>query len=89
MNFCCIVDANGNIKIADLGLARFTTLNNHDTLFRARGSLAYMAPEVWEGATKESDGFTTKSDIYSCSIVLWVMYHFSCFKILNASLHRK
>ncbi|PRP74807.1 hypothetical protein PROFUN_06668 [Planoprotostelium fungivorum] len=69
-----LVDANSVLKIADLGLSRFTTFDNQDTLFRARGSLAYMAPEVWTSSTSRSGlGFTPKSDVYSYSIVLWEM----------------
>ena len=36
-----LVDQNDYLKIADLGLSRFTTFDNKDTLFRARGSLEY------------------------------------------------
>eukprot|EP01117_Protostelium_nocturnum_P007334 TRINITY_DN2624_c0_g1_i1.p1 TRINITY_DN2624_c0_g1~~TRINITY_DN2624_c0_g1_i1.p1 ORF type:complete len:1555 (-),score=571.21 TRINITY_DN2624_c0_g1_i1:63-4487(-) len=69
-----LVDANSILKIADLGLSRFTTFDNQDTLFRARGSLAYMAPEVWtSSSSKVGLGFTTKSDVYSYAIVLWEM----------------
>jgi serine/threonine protein kinase len=37
-----LVDDRNSIKLSDLGLARFTTFDNQDTLFRAKGSLAYM-----------------------------------------------
>lgn len=37
-----LLDDRGCVKIADLGLARFTTFDNNETLFKARGSLAYM-----------------------------------------------
>jgi len=70
------VDDRNIVKICDLGLARFTTYENQDTLFKARGSLAYMAPEVWSATTDgKSLGFTTKSDVYSFSIVLYEMVH--------------
>eukprot|EP01119_Soliformovum_irregulare_P020351 TRINITY_DN6570_c0_g1_i2.p1 TRINITY_DN6570_c0_g1~~TRINITY_DN6570_c0_g1_i2.p1 ORF type:complete len:1355 (+),score=350.46 TRINITY_DN6570_c0_g1_i2:292-4065(+) len=72
-----LVDQKCNVKIADLGLARFTTFDNQDTLFKAKGSFAYMAPEVWNDSKTSSGsraklGFTPKSDVYSFSVVLWV-----------------
>ena len=70
------MDDRNTIKLSDLGLARFTTFDNQDTLFRAKGSLAYMAPEVWssnaDSPTDKGVGFTTKSDVYSFAIVLYV-----------------
>jgi len=71
-----LVDHRNNVKIADLGLARFTTFDNRDTLFKARGSLAYMAPEVWHSSSSgQGLGFTPASDVYSFSIVLWEMVY--------------
>jgi hypothetical protein len=45
-------------------------LGKKKIFFFSSGSMAYMAPEVWENSEAQSgSGFTPKSDIYSMAIV--------------------
>eukprot|EP01117_Protostelium_nocturnum_P006194 TRINITY_DN2234_c0_g1_i2.p1 TRINITY_DN2234_c0_g1~~TRINITY_DN2234_c0_g1_i2.p1 ORF type:complete len:1771 (+),score=730.99 TRINITY_DN2234_c0_g1_i2:165-5477(+) len=75
-----------NIRICDLGLARFTTQGNKDiTLFKCKGTPLYIAPEVYhsgieiENMTQKDvgnftqTGYSTKSDVFSFAIILWEM----------------
>lgn len=78
-----LVDEDFHIKIADLGLATCQTWSrltkkesrrhSHmrpSTGARAAGTLCYMAPEHLESIHAHS---TEKSDVYSFSIVVWVI----------------
>uniref|UniRef100_A0A7S4K4W4 Protein kinase domain-containing protein n=1 Tax=Paramoeba aestuarina TaxID=180227 RepID=A0A7S4K4W4_9EUKA len=68
-------------KLGDFGLAK--QLTREDELFYScTGSPLYVAPEIWSQA-----GYTTKSDIYSCGVVLYEMltgnppFHYSRNKL--------
>lgn len=61
------LDADWNVKLADFGLSRHTSNSNNSTLSKLRGTLAYCAPEVFQG-----EKFSTSSDIYSLGIIFWV-----------------
>uniref|UniRef100_A0A6B2L4X1 Protein kinase domain-containing protein n=1 Tax=Arcella intermedia TaxID=1963864 RepID=A0A6B2L4X1_9EUKA len=64
-----LVTDNFEIRIADFGLSRFlrrTNSGNYATLTKLRGTYCYSAPELYKGTP-----YTTKSDVYSLSIVLW------------------
>jgi hypothetical protein len=37
---------------------------------------AYLAPELWGDSPEETQGFSTKSDIYAMAIVMWVSIFF-------------
>eukprot|EP01089_Gocevia_fonbrunei_P014277 TRINITY_DN3876_c0_g1_i1.p1 TRINITY_DN3876_c0_g1~~TRINITY_DN3876_c0_g1_i1.p1 ORF type:complete len:497 (+),score=74.25 TRINITY_DN3876_c0_g1_i1:52-1491(+) len=74
-----LVDKRLNIKVADFGLARFTTLNNASSLAKFRGTYAYAAPETFYG-TK----YSTKSDVYSFGIILWELV----MRNMHGSHHR-
>ncbi|XP_078270074.1 receptor-interacting serine/threonine-protein kinase 1 [Rhinoraja longicauda] len=77
-----LVDANYHIKIADLGVSIFKTwsrLTTEEQKRRGRmstkvqsnaGTLAYLAPEHLESLNAKA---TEKSDVYSFSIVVWVI----------------
>ncbi len=66
-----LVDAEGNIKVADFGIARATngstmaTLTDGDSVL---GSVHYFSPEQASGQTADE-----KSDLYSVGIVLYEM----------------
>eukprot|EP01124_Arcella_intermedia_P001149 TRINITY_DN10623_c0_g1_i2.p1 TRINITY_DN10623_c0_g1~~TRINITY_DN10623_c0_g1_i2.p1 ORF type:complete len:808 (+),score=191.62 TRINITY_DN10623_c0_g1_i2:303-2426(+) len=54
-------------KLADFGLSRFYSQDNQlTTLQKLRGTYCYTAPEIYFKQT-----YTTKSDIYSCGVILW------------------
>ncbi|KAL8105067.1 serine/threonine-protein kinase 52-like [Apium graveolens] len=63
-----LLDARGNLKIADFGLARFEALNPED-MTGETGTFVYMAPEVIDGKA-----YDRKCDVYSFAICLWEIY---------------
>eukprot|EP01102_Stenamoeba_stenopodia_P005238 TRINITY_DN1578_c0_g1_i1.p1 TRINITY_DN1578_c0_g1~~TRINITY_DN1578_c0_g1_i1.p1 ORF type:complete len:759 (+),score=197.44 TRINITY_DN1578_c0_g1_i1:262-2538(+) len=63
-----LVTSDWHIKLCDFGLSRFDVAENIQTMCKMRGTMAFCAPEVYEGKR-----FTPKSDMYSLGIVLWEM----------------
>jgi serine/threonine protein kinase len=61
-----LVTADNKCKVCDFGLSRFDTGSNVDTLLKCRGTLAYVAYEVYQ-----QQGFFPQSDVYSLAIVMW------------------
>ncbi len=61
----------GHVKLADFGVARSRHLPDHQTQLTSTGSavgtLAYIAPELLEGATPDDP----RSDVYSIGVVLY------------------
>lgn len=65
-----LVDANGNLKITDFGLATvFKQNGQRRKLQTSCGTAMYMAPEVLEGSGYEGD----QVDLWSAAVVLFVM----------------
>ena len=62
-----LLDRNGNVKIADFGMAALQPLDS--LLSTACGSLLYAAPELLKGYRYRGD----KIDIWSCGVILFVM----------------
>ncbi|MCC6782833.1 MAG: serine/threonine protein kinase, partial [Planctomycetes bacterium] len=65
-----LVDAQGNVKLADFGLAKVQKSEGEHTLTRASmvfGTPAYMAPEQWRGAAAVDH----RADIYSLGVMLY------------------
>lgn len=58
------VNTTGNFKLGDFGIAR--SMENVDTVMSRKGTLSYMAPEIFLG-----DKYSFPSDIYSLGIVLY------------------
>lgn len=61
------------VKIADFGVSVLRP--TAETILGAtspamRGSAPYVAPEMWQ-----SQGFTTRSDIYSLGVCMWELFH--------------
>eukprot|EP00937_MAST-01D_sp_MAST-1D-sp2_P007677 g7677.t1 len=89
-----LIDANGNLKLCDLGLARVQADQSQGkaSVTGGAGSPAYMAPEVMrapEGSRSKYDG--KAADVYSCSMVLVFMWSqaklyegMSSFQIISA-----
>jgi len=59
-----LVTADYKCKVCDFGLSRFAT--DVETLLKCRGTLAYIAPEVYN-----QKGFFPQSDVYSLAIMMW------------------
>lgn len=65
-----LVDANGNLKITDFGLATvFKQNGQRRKLQTSCGTAMYMAPEILEGKGYEGD----QVDLWSAAVVLFVM----------------
>ena len=65
-----LLDVNGNIRIADFGLAKMTGNVNNGTLTHTQqvmGTLNYMAPEQRERPTEVDH----RADIYSLGVVIY------------------
>jgi eukaryotic-like serine/threonine-protein kinase len=57
---------NGQVKLADFGIARSLTATNHTEIGTVLGTAAYLAPEQARG-----DPVTGAADIYSLGVVLY------------------
>jgi serine/threonine protein kinase len=64
-----LLDNDWTIKVCDFGASRLDTPTETVTLGKMRGTYAYCAPELYFGTR-----FTTKSDVYSISIILWELF---------------
>jgi len=71
-----LINADDQLKIADMGLARFDNPDAEKSMKRLCGTYSYLAPEVFGG-----ESFSIRSDIFSVGIVLWEV----AFKILNGN----
>jgi len=69
-----IIDAIGQPKILDFGIARFTDANMQATVQTSTGqiigTLAYMSPEQVEGRPDELD---TRCDVYALGVMLYTL----------------
>jgi serine/threonine protein kinase len=63
-----LLTRNRDLKLGDFGLSRFNSDSAAATLGKIRGTMAYTAPETYAGAP-----YTTRSDMYSCGMILWEM----------------
>ncbi|GAM23894.1 hypothetical protein SAMD00019534_070690, partial [Acytostelium subglobosum LB1] len=61
-----LISAEYNAKLCDFGLTRTMTMTNVSTLGMLRGTMAYTAPEIYDGML-----FNTKSDVYSLGVIMW------------------
>jgi serine/threonine protein kinase len=62
-----LLDANGNIKLSDFGLAKW--VGDTPLTSTACGSPSYAAPEIFTGRPYDPK----KSDLWSCGVVLYTM----------------
>ena len=63
-----ILLSNGNIKVTDFGIARFSRSDTRTLTEQAIGSVHYIAPEQAKGEATDE-----KADIYSLGVVLYEM----------------
>jgi len=61
-----LVNKDGDLKVGDLGLARFNNARSQDTMNRLCGTYSYLPPEIFFGQR-----FTEKADIFSMGVILW------------------
>ena len=69
-----LLDANGQIKICDFGVARIVGRNNDAAMTGQIGTPVYMAPELLLQANSQEHLSPTKIDVYSFGVVLWAMW---------------
>jgi len=60
-----LINKDWQVKICDMGLARFNTENNLQSMSKICGTYAYLAPEMFYGRP-----FTAKTDVFACGVVL-------------------
>eukprot|EP00798_Chlamydomonas_sp_ICE-L_P023937 gene23936-9504_t len=65
-----LLDADGNAKISDFGLARCKYKTYLETKQTDAGTVAYMAPEAFN---PDIGGLGLKCDVFSLGIILWEM----------------
>ncbi|XP_062512047.1 probable serine/threonine-protein kinase DDB_G0271682 isoform X2 [Corticium candelabrum] len=64
-----LVGNNYSCKIIDFGLAKLRDISTQTSTGNAKGTVAFIAPEVFDGTVKK--GKEMKLDVYSYAIVLW------------------
>jgi serine/threonine protein kinase len=60
-----LIDRNGEVKLTDFGIAKIVGFDSRTVTGQLRLSIAYAAPEVWEGHAEH------RSDLYALGIVLF------------------
>lgn len=66
----CLVDGNFQLKIIDFGLSKMLTQT--DTEQGLVGTMAFLAPEVWEGEGSP-DSYKQSLDIWSCGVIMYYL----------------
>lgn len=62
-----LVAWDGQVKLADFGVAKVTGSTHQSAAGLIRGTYGYMAPEQVTG----EGGITPRADVYACAIILW------------------
>ncbi|XP_019856980.1 PREDICTED: fibroblast growth factor receptor 4-like isoform X2 [Amphimedon queenslandica] len=69
----CMIDATGNVKVADFGLSKNVSGNIY---FRQQMSSGVKLPIKWMAIESIEDGiFTEKTDIWSFGITVWEVFN--------------
>eukprot|EP01113_Clastostelium_recurvatum_P046561 TRINITY_DN817_c0_g1_i3.p1 TRINITY_DN817_c0_g1~~TRINITY_DN817_c0_g1_i3.p1 ORF type:complete len:1173 (+),score=313.58 TRINITY_DN817_c0_g1_i3:233-3751(+) len=74
-----LLDGSWNVKVADFGLSRAMTMTNASSLGVLRGTMAYCAPEIYEGIL-----FSDRSDVFSIGVVMWEILT----RVISGEYHR-
>ena len=61
-----LVPWDGEVKLADFGVAKVTGLEHHSVAGMIKGTYGYMAPEQVKG-----ENVTPRADVYAAAIILW------------------
>lgn len=61
-----LVSWEGEVKLADFGIARVTGVNNQSGAGLVKGTYGYMAPEQVKG-----EPITPRADVYAGAVILW------------------
>jgi len=70
-----LINSNLDVVLADFGLSRFSTDTQKESLMRIVGTIAWVAPEVFEGTSV----YNPKCDIYSLSMIIWELLYTCIF----------
>lgn len=68
-----LLDAKNQCKIVDFGLSDYVAGAKKDGVVTDAGTEAYLAPEVYNGFSKDSDPF--KIDSWALGVILYAMTH--------------
>ena len=85
-----LLDAEGNPRLADFGIAKISQSNTDLTGEKVIGTLSYMAPEMF----RKSEQITSAVDIYALGVMLYQMltgevpYSGDTAQIVGAHLHQ-
>lgn len=62
---------DSTLKIIDFGLA--TKIDEEEYLFKRCGTPGYVAPEIINAPSNENIHYTTKCDVFSAGIILYIL----------------
>jgi len=66
-----LLDAQNRCKIVDFGLSDY--VSTEEKVVTDAGTEAYLAPEVWNGTSSDSDPF--KLDVWALGVILYALAH--------------
>lgn len=64
-----LINSNKHVKICDFGIAKVTDLTTYTSLTKGIGTLAFMAPELFN----QNEQYNEKVDVYAFGVVMYFM----------------